>query len=270
MPGDNINPNLILRMSKNKITLAARHAPASRPGERRGRRAFTLIELLVVIAIIAILAALLLPALARAKAQSQQAKCISNNHQVILCFQMYAMDYKEYYPMSTDWEDTGGQNGEYDIPPGMIYMTNRPLFPYQANPAIFDCPADKGDADSEDYLGRHVTSCYSNYGNSYLTEWGANGDAFRVKYITGAEGMPPIKTSTIAQSAANKIIQGDWVWQANRGNTDPRSIWHNYRGESLVIMAYGDGHAAAYRFPDVPFSDQAFWFAPPDPHYLWW
>jgi prepilin-type processing-associated H-X9-DG protein/prepilin-type N-terminal cleavage/methylation domain-containing protein len=60
--------------------------------------AFTLIELLVVIAIIAILAALLLPALARAKAQSQSAKCLSNEKQIALCYMMYAQDNSDFLP----------------------------------------------------------------------------------------------------------------------------------------------------------------------------
>ena len=69
--------------------------------------AFTLIELLVVITIIAILAALLLPALANAKAKAQRIQCISNNKQWSLAEQIYATDNNDGMPR--DGTDKGGE-----------------------------------------------------------------------------------------------------------------------------------------------------------------
>jgi len=62
------------------------------------KRGFTLIELLVVIAVIAILAAMLLPALARGKAQANSAACKNHLHQMGLALKMYVDDNNRNYP----------------------------------------------------------------------------------------------------------------------------------------------------------------------------
>jgi len=56
------------------------------------RCGFTLIELLVVIAIIALLMGIMIPTLGRIKKQAAGGVCLSNQHQLVLAWILYAHD----------------------------------------------------------------------------------------------------------------------------------------------------------------------------------
>jgi prepilin-type N-terminal cleavage/methylation domain-containing protein len=236
--------------------------------KRREGGAFTLIELLVVIAIIAILAALLLPALASARSKALTLRCMSNQSQIGKAFHMYTDDSTSFYPEIYDWASTGGRDGTYDV---YTAATNRPLNAYVAKVyEVFHCPSDKGDLWSLAARGVNCTNCFFQYGNSYLTEFGF--DYFQVKMVCGVKGnknIPSIKSTEVGIKPSTKIIQGDWIWHANRDVTQARGQWHNYKGKSRMMMLFGDTHTEYFKFLPAAYMN-AHALDVPSRNFLWW
>src|SRR6266542_358389 len=117
----------------------------------RGDHGFTLVELLVVISVIAILAALLLPALAKAKASAQSAACKSNLRQLGIALNMYLGDYRKY-PGPIMYEDGSTFEANF-LSSSWSYPLNAYLpgqaspntaegdYREYAHPSVFTCPA---------------------------------------------------------------------------------------------------------------------------------
>ncbi len=191
-------------MISNKIPMTTASA-ASVPRQRGQAGGFTLIELLVVIAIIAILAALLLPALALAKQQGQSAKCMSNGHQIVLAWIMYADDNKDLlapsdYPFETcyatyspkiylkNWVcGTMEQQIDSTNLSELTDQTGTALAAYVKNPYAYKCPADTY-VDTRSH-GSHVRSYSMN--SAVGTTW----------YQFYINGTPPLGSP----------VQGEWL-----------------------------------------------------------
>src|ERR1039457_5535896 len=210
-------------------------------------RGFTLIELLVVIAIIAILAAMLLPALAKARAKAQRAVCLSNTKQWGLADTMYLDDNRQTFPYprfqvsSTQDQDNPswlainayhnmGQGDDVWFNALPANVANKPMYVWAYNSitfwnakSIFYCPAALSQGiDPTDQDATHGNMIP---GNRPLFGYGMNSKSLANENISGY--VTTLKTSMVAHPSSFVLFSDvryrstETPYSASGGNVYP-------------------------------------------------
>ena len=236
--------------------------------KRRERRlGFTLIELLVVIAIVALLAALLLPALASAKAKGHAIACLNSEKQLALACLMYAGDADDRLPYNmgvAEIKRTVAQdeflnwtspvlNWEVDSDnTNVVLQTEGGIGPYLSRSAeVYRCPSDSVVSDIQAAAGwtRRVRSISMNMMMGDAGEFsrsGANVNNPEYRQFFKTTQVPqPARLFVFIEEHPDSINDGYFIDQPETHRwMDLPASWH--RG--AANLSFADGHSETHRW----------------------
>lgn len=233
-------------------------------------RAFTLIELLVTLSVIAMLVAILLPAIAMARASAHVSLCLTNQRQLALAVTMYANDNKREIPtgpsVGADPDITGapGSVKWSDTASTKIWVYNGVSTPrvrnafgmvlkddYIPDPKVVYCSAD-------DIPGDRVEEMKKFANPASLTDTSPAADAYSSYFYRQLHGLTRGFTGSVRNNIDEmgfteaapgypggiKFTALGWDRQSlvTAGGATPHT---NHKNQTINIV-YFDGHAKNY------------------------